>query len=577
MAASAHFRFGPIVHEDAVEFRLWAPEAKDLSVEIECGASAPLKPTRDGWHCATVKAGNGTRYRFCLANEIRVPDPASRFQPEGIDGPSQIVADDYRWRHETWRGRPWREVVLYEIHAGVAGGYAGVGARLQALRGLGVTAVEMMPLAEFPGARSWGYDGVLPFAPSRAYGTPDELKSLVDQAHGLGLMMFLDVVYNHFGPQGNYLAQYASQFFRDDIETPWGAAIDFRQPEVRQFYIQNALYWLGEFRFDGLRLDAVHAISDQDWIAEMASAVRAAFPDRHIHLVLENENNLAEHMRNGIDAQWNDDFHNAMHVLLTGETMAYYSAFADRPIEGLARSLAEGFIYQGEPSPHHGGAARGTPSADLPPTAFVNFLQNHDQVGNRALGERLAVLTDPQSLKAAIALLLLAPPIPLIFMGEENGARTPFLFFTDFCGDLADAVREGRRREFTAFPAFADPEQCDAIPDPNALATFSACGLRSEADSGAWRAYYRALLTVRHVSIVPLLDDLRAVDATVIGPKAVLARWRAGRRRLTIACNLDQRSIKTALPDAPPIWGGANRHELGGRSTIAWLTTGGLE
>jgi maltooligosyltrehalose trehalohydrolase len=573
MIPCERYRFGPALRNDIVTFRFWAPGANGLSLEIDGGDTVALLPGQDGWHTAEINSGPGTRYRFRLADGTLVPDPASRFQPDGVHGPSCVTDPGaYVWRNTDWRGRPWEEAVFYELHCGVLGGYAGVSGKLASLAALGITAIEIMPVAEFPGSRNWGYDGVLPFSPSRAYGPPDALKALIDEAHGLGLMVFLDVVYNHFGPDGNYLSQYAPGFFRDDIHTPWGAAIDFRRPEVRRFFIENALYWLDEFQLDGLRLDAVHAISEQDWITEMTAEVRAAFPDRHVHLVLENEHNLADHMRTGVDAQWNDDFHNVLHVLLTGETTAYYSAFADRPVEDLAKSLAEGFIYQGQPSSHHDGARRGTPSADLRPTAFVNFLQNHDQVGNRALGERLTLLTDPDSLKAAVALLLLSPQIPLIFMGEEDGTYSRFLFFTDFEGDQADAVREGRRKEFSAFPAFADPDRQKTIPDPNALPTFTASVPGETDNARSWQQLYRALLTLRHLQIVPLLNDMRTLDATVIGPKAVLVRWIAGDRILTVACNLGSGFVEANLPNMPPIWGIPDGSRLRAKSTAVWLT-----
>jgi maltooligosyltrehalose trehalohydrolase len=569
------FSFGPTVREGRAQFRLWAPGVEHISLEIEDAPLSEMMKAGDGWFEAAAPYRDGLRYRFRLPDGTAVPDPASRFQPDGVTGPSMIPAPDaYRWLNDQWRGRPWEETVLYELHPGVLGGYAGISGKLRGLADLGVTAIELMPIAEFAGGRNWGYDGVLPFSPSRAYGTPEMLKALIDEAHGLGLMVFLDVVYNHFGPEGNYLPAYAPAFFRDDIHTPWGAAIDFRRSQVRRFYIENALYWLGEFRFDGLRLDAVHAISEQDWIPEMAAIVRKAFPDRYVHLVLENEHNDAQHMRDGVNAQWNDDFHNVMHVMLTGETFGYYAGFADRQAERLARSLAEGFIYQGEPSPIHAGAPRGGKSGDLSPTAFVNFLQNHDQVGNRALGERLSVLTDPECLKAATALLLLSPEIPLIFMGDECGARTPFLFFTDFEGDRADAVREGRRKEFAAFPAFADPEKRESIPDPNAYSTFTACRVDDTTpQASAWREFYGALLSLRREYIVPRLRGARSNGAEALSQHAVIARWMLSDESvLTIASNLGDSSVEASLPRTPPIWGASEHGKMPPKSTIAWIT-----
>jgi malto-oligosyltrehalose trehalohydrolase len=483
---------------------------------------------------------------------MTVPDPASRAQADDVHGDTVVVDPSaYAWRNAGWRGRPWHETVLYELHCGVMGGVRGVQAALPRLAGLGITAVELMPINDVPGRRNWGYDGVLPFAPDTSYGTPDELKALVDAAHGHGLMIFLDVVYNHFGPDGNYLASYAPNMFRDDMATPWCAAIDFRRPEVRQFFTENALFWLMEYRFDGLRLDAVHAISEADWLDEMAAQVRAAVePGRHVHLALENDDNAASHLRAGFDAQWNDDGHHVIHVLLTGETEGYYADYTVRPATQLARAMAEGFIYQGEPSAHRGGKPRGTPSADLAPTAFVLFLQNHDQVGNRAFGERLTVLSDSAALEAAIALQMLGPQVPLMFMGEEDASRTPFLYFTDHHGQLADAVRDGRRREFAKFAAFADQARCEAIPDPNASATFERSIPRPDSDRAAARFdLYRRLIALRRAEIMPRLAGTRSIDAHALSDAAILAQWRMGDGAvLSIAANLGDEPVALDPP-----------------------------
>jgi malto-oligosyltrehalose trehalohydrolase len=419
---------------------------------------------------------------------------------------------------------------VYELHVGVFGGFNGVARELPRLAKLGVTAIELMPIAEFPGARNWGYDGVLPFAPECSYGTPDELKALIDAAHENGLMIYLDVVYNHFGPDGNYLSYYAPAMFRVDLTTPWGPAIDFRQKEVRRFFTENALYWLIEYRFDGLRFDAVHAISEPDWLDEMAGTVRRITgPDRQVHLVLENDNNAAAYLRRDFNAQWNDDGHHVLHVLLTGEREGYYSDYADDPAARLARCLKEGFIYQGEPSPHREGKTRGTSSAALPPTAFVLFLQNHDQIGNRAFGERLTALGDPKALEAAIALQLLCPQIPLLFMGEEQASTSPFLFFTDHNEELATAVRDGRRREFAGFSQFSDPRNLARLPDPNAMDTFGQSKPAPDQARAAKREkLYIRLLALRRAQIVPRLVGTQALDACAVGAAAVLARWRMG-------------------------------------------------
>jgi maltooligosyltrehalose trehalohydrolase len=535
MRCSHAMPFGAEVREDGVRFRLWAPAARSVEVVLggERSHAIAMSALEDGWHeTVTADAEAGTRYRFRIDGRHEVPDPASRSQPDDVHGASVVVdPGSYRWRHHAWRGRPWHEAVLYELHVGAfspEGSFDGVRRRLDHLVELGVTAIELMPIADFPGRRGWGYDGVLPFAPDATYGTPDDLKRLVDDAHARGLMMFLDVVYNHFGPDGNYLHLYAPEFFTDRFVTPWGAAIDFSRREVRDFAINNALYWLQEYRFDGLRLDAVHAILDDEVphvLDELAQTVRGGVgAERHVHLVLENEHNEAHHLeRDGaarpraFTAQWNDDIHHACHVLATGERVSYYADFAHRPLEHLARCLSEGFAYQGEPFRHRGGAPRGTPSAHLPPTAFVSFLQNHDQIGNRAFGERLVALSEERVLRALAAVVLLAPSPPLLFMGEEWGASEPFLFFCDFHDQLADAVREGRRKEFAGFPEFQDEGVRSTIPDPNAETTFLRSRLDweriSERAHAAWLGHYRELLALRRREIVPRIPRLQAGSA----------------------------------------------------------------
>ena len=565
-----------LVGENRTRFRLWAPAKSMVLLEIDGRPALPMRAAGDGWFEAEADCGDGARYLYRV-DDLLVPDPASRAQSPDVHGPSVVVDPRaYDWRTPDWRGRPWEETVIYEVHAGLMGGFKGVADRLSELAALGVTAVELMPIADFPGRRNWGYDGVLPYAPDSAYGSPGELKALIDRAHALGLMVFLDVVYNHFGPDGNYLSAYAPNFFREDIHTPWGGAIDFRSPEVSRFFIENAVYWTQEYRFDGLRFDAVHAIAPSEWLDEMGEAVRAAAePDRHIHLILENENNSATRLAGPFDAQWNDDFHNVLHVLLTGETGAYYQDFADRLAERLARCLAEGFIYQGEPSPNHDDEPRGEPSAHLAPTAFVAFLQNHDQVGNRALGERLTLLAHPDALRAATALLLLSPQIPLIFMGDETGSRSPFLFFTDFHDELADAVREGRRKEFAKFPAFADPEKREHIPDPNAVETYRRSQVEPGPDAYDWRAFYKALLALRHGEIAPRLKGATALQAHAIGPKAVFAAWRMGDgATLSIALNLDTEAVPfDCAPKTQPLFshGETWNDTLGPHRVIVWL------
>ncbi len=570
--------WGPtLLAPDRTRFRLWAPGCEAVTLEIDGGAAIAMTRDDDGWFEAEATVGAGARYRFRVSDDLAIPDPASRAQAGDVHGWS-IVVDPaaYRWQTDAWRGRPWEETILYECHPGTMGGFAGIAEALPALAELGITAIELMPVAAFSGKRNWGYDGVLPYAPASAYGTPDDLKALIDRAHGLGLMMFLDVVYNHFGPDGNYLPGIAPAFFDEARHTPWGDAIAFQRDEVAHYFIDNARMWIEDYRFDGLRFDAVHAIEDNGFLDRLAAEIRAGAGDRHVHLVLENESNDAERLSDEqFDAQWNDDFHNVLHCLLTGEDGAYYQDFADHPAERLARCLGEGFIYQGEGSANHDGKPRGKPSGHLPPTRFVSFLQNHDQVGNRALGERLLLLTDPARLKAATGLLLLCPHIPMLFMGEEAGSRAPFLFFTDFHDALADAVREGRRKEFAKFPAFADPEQRETIPDPNAVATFEASRAASGDDDATWRDFYRSLIALRADRIVPHLAGAVAVGAEVVGDKAVVARWTLGDgATLTIALNLGEAMVPVAAPSATPlsiVGTGLIDQTLAPASCVAWL------
>ncbi|WP_028229799.1 malto-oligosyltrehalose trehalohydrolase [Paraburkholderia mimosarum] len=578
-------------------FRFWAPSCEAVQIMFEDAPDAPapldMTPSGNGWFEAQAQCGPGTLYRYCIDDRQRVPDPASRFQPQGIHGPSQVLDPRaYAWRHAHWQGRPWEETVLYELHVGALGGYTGVVKRLPALAELGVTAVELMPLNDYPGERGWGYDVILPYAPHAAYGSPDELKALIDAAHGLGLQMFIDVVYNHFGPDGNWLGRYAKPFFREGVRTPWGDALDFDRFEVRDFYCDNALYWLTEYRFDGLRIDAAHAIGNTNWLRELADHVKARVePGRQVHLVLENEHNEANLLESHFSAQWNDDAHHCFHVLLTGESEGYYRAFSDSPITKLARVLGEGFAYQGDPSPVHAGQARGEPSAHLPPTAFVMFLQNHDQIGNRALGERLRSLTDDDALRAATAMLLLSPQIPLLFMEEEYGSTQPFQFFTDFAGPLADAVREGRRREFKAFSAFSDEASRTRIPDPNALQTFVNSSPPADAPLDGerleWMHFYKSALCVRAHLLMPRLRHARALGASVLaddapnGLAALVARWRLDDgETLTIALNLgrdgvrlDPRPEGMVIFETPPrARDYADKGMLPESACIAWLT-----
>jgi maltooligosyltrehalose trehalohydrolase len=562
-----------------VRFRLWAPGREQVRLELDGAPAAAMTAVGEGWFSLDADAAPGARYRFSLDGDLAFPDPAARALDGDVHGWSVLAAPhDYVWRKTDWPGRPWREAVLYEAHCGLLGGFRGLAERLPDLARLGVTALQLMPINAFSGDRNWGYDGVLPYAIAPGYGAAVDLKALVDTAHEVGMMVLLDVVYNHFGPDGNYLPTYAPAFFDAGRQTPWGAAIAFERSPVSRFFVDNALYWLETFKLDGLRLDAVHAIGDDGFLDALAAEIRERIVDRPVHLVLENETNDAARLSAGFDAQWNDDFHNVIHVLLTGETNSYYQDFAERPAERLARCLAEGFIYQGEGSPNLGGRPRGVASGHLPPTAFVNFLQNHDQVGNRALGERLTSLASPERLRAAMGLLLLAPQIPMLFMGEEDGSTSPFLFFTDFHDDLADAVREGRRREFAKFPAFADPQARQAIPDPNDKATFEASRPQPGEDAQAWRGLISHLLRLRREHLSPHIDAAASLGAGALGAKAVQARWRLGSKIYSLAVNLGDDAVR--LPsdlEGPPLAVVGNApHEglLPAASFAAWLEAG---
>jgi maltooligosyltrehalose trehalohydrolase len=583
-------------------FRLWAPAAKDVFLVLdENGQMLPMQTLNDGWRQLQVPtAGPGTLYAYHVIDAsgdcLQVPDPASRFQPRDVHGPSQVIDPrQFQWQDADWRGRPWEETVLYELHVGTFSperSFRGVQNRLGYLQDLGITAIELMPVSDFPGTRNWGYDGVLPFAPDSRYGSPDDLKSLVQAAHAQGIQVFMDVVYNHFGPEGNYLHAYATSFFNEGEATPWGAAINFSGKNVpdsharniRDFFIHNALYWLEEYHLDGLRLDAVHAIRDDSsrhFLEELAETIRDALPkDRLCHLILENPDNQARYIqpKKYYDAQWNDDFHHAAHVLLTGEASGYYCDFTEQhsersPLEHLAVCLTEGFSYQGQYSTYH-CQNRGEESKTLPPTAFVNFLQNHDQMGNRALGERLGKLSKPAPLQALVSILLLSPGIPLLFMGEEWQSDRPFLFFCDFEPDLNQRVCEGRLKEFAAFPEFSHPDARRKIPDPTAFRTFEASSLDwlepDRPPHKAWRAFYKQLLEIRKEEIIPRLHALseqsNQASYQLYGSSGLMVQWPIlDQSRLILVANLGDEAVELTpeafLQEVTPIWQ-SNHHVL---------------
>ncbi|WP_448188555.1 malto-oligosyltrehalose trehalohydrolase [Azospirillum sp. sgz301742] len=569
-----------VLGDGTVRFRLWAPGAEQVSLWLDTATELlPMLRQGQGWfEWTTAQAHPGSRYRFVLADGTHIPDPASRWQPEDVHGPSEVVdPTTHRWQDAAWHGRPWHETVLYELHIGTftpEGTFRSAIGRLDHLVELGVTAIELMPVSDFPGRWNWGYDGVLPFAPDSAYGRPEDLKALIDAAHGCGLMVFLDVVYNHFGPEGNYLNAYADAFFTDRHHTPWGAAVNVDGPDsatVRDFFIHNALYWIEEFHLDGLRFDAVHAIpddSDEPFLEELAERVADLTGGRRpVHLVLENDDNAARFLERAdaaprwYTAQWNDDLHHALHAAVSGEAGGYYADYADDAGK-LARALAEGFAYQGDPSAYREGEARGEPSAHLPATAFVSFLQNHDQVGNRAFGERITAFAPRPAVRAATAIYLLSPQIPMLFMGEEWAAPQPFPFFADFGDGLAEAVREGRRAEFAKFPEFQNPAARDRIPDPSAEATVRSAALdwsvRNRPPHADWLSWYRLLLTLRSVEIAPRLAGMPGGTGTfdVTGRTGIAVTWRLGDgSTLHLRANLsDTPAPGLAEPPGRPLW-----------------------
>ena len=568
-------KFGTQITPRGVRFRLWAPERQAIGLRLEHeAATRPMETRPRGWFELEVEGiGAGTLYRFVLDDGTVVPDPASRFQPEDVLGPSEVIDPrTYPWTDVGWIGRPWEEVALYELHVGTftpQGTFRAAIDRLDYLADLGITAIQMMPVADFPGRWNWGYDGTLPFAPDSTYGRPDDLKALIDAAHGRGLMVLLDVVYNHFGPRGNFLPRYAP-IFTERHETPWGSAMNFDGPGsdmVRDFILANARYWLTEYHFDGLRLDAVHEIKDGGFnhmLRDLALMVRGATDGRYIHLVLENEENDAdwlrrtEDLRPGLyDAQWNDDIHHLIDVAVHGKRSNYAADYSQWP-QWLPRALATGFGFQGQPAPSRHGLPKGKPSDDLPPTAFVSFIQNHDQVGNRLFGERVAMLARPEQQRAAAALYLLAPQIPMVMMGEEFGTKRPFLFFSDVDPALAEAIRRQRTEAFgkSVLARNRTLEPPDAMQEETFLSTkLDWTELESEAAAEVL-AHYRRLLAVRRAEIVPRLTGVGggAGSYAVLGPGAFRVDWRLTGATLSVNANLSDRPAAVSAGQGRRIW-----------------------
>ncbi|RPI57028.1 MAG: malto-oligosyltrehalose trehalohydrolase [Acidobacteria bacterium] len=500
-------------------FRVWAPGRQ--RVELVIGPRSPaerrhtLEPSSDGVHSGLFDAANGERYAYLLDGEGPFPDPASRSQPDGVHAPSALVDPRaFRWSDATWRGVPLDDLIIYEAHVGTfspEGTYAGLVDRLEYLSQLGVTAVELMPVADFPGRRNWGYDGVDLFAPARCYGSPDDLRRLVDAAHHHGMAVLLDVVYNHFGPDGAYLAKFSPYYFSSTHHTPWGRAVNLDGPhagQVRSFFIENALHWIHEYHMDGLRLDATHALIDDSarhFLQELTERVHASVDTRHVALVAEDDRNLAVCVTPvseggwGLDAMWSDDVHHQVRRLTAGDADGYFQDYSGSTHD-LATTIRRGWFYSGQHS-NYRGQPRGTDPAGVPLQRIVICLQNHDQVGNRAFGERLSQQIDPAVFRALTALLLFAPETPLLFMGQEWAASSPFLYFTDHEPELGTLVTRGRRAEFSKFSAFADPRTRERIPDPQADSTFAASRLdwpeRAREPHAGIERLYRTLIALR--------------------------------------------------------------------------------
>lgn len=539
----------------SAHFRVWAPKRERVEVVIEGSGAAELSRDPDGYFSGIVeKAGDGARYRYRLDGGAAFPDPASRFQPDGPHGPSQVIDPaQFAWTDSGWRGGPIDGQVIYEMHIGAftrEGTWEAARRELPELASAGITVVEVMPVAEFPGRFGWGYDGVYWFAPTHLYGSPDEFRRFVDDAHKAGLGVALDVVYNHFGPDGNYLRQYADDYFTDRYTNEWGEALNFdgeNAGPVREFVTANAAYWAGEYHIDGLRLDATQQIFDaspENIMTALTKSFRAAARDRQTFVVAENE---AQHSRLarpveqgglGLDGLWNDDFHHAVRVAATGHNEAYYSDYRGGPQE-LISTAKYGYLFQGQRYTWQ-VKGRGSPAWGLRPAQFVNYIQNHDQVANSSRGERLHLLTSPGTLKALTAFLLLAPATPMLFQGQEFGASSPFLYFADHAGSLRPLVREGRIQFLSQFPSLAQPEVRAILDDPGDPITFERCKLDL-----AERQTHAALYQL-HKDLLKLRREEAALrgrmDGAVLSQSAFLLRFFAENgddRLLVINLGLD--------------------------------------
>lgn len=554
-------------------FRVWAPVARSLCVIIGPGdGERTLGMSKDGMGYWAVEADGiapWSDYLYLLNGEKRRADPASHFQPHGISGPSRVVDHGFPWDDGGWKGLPLEDLVIYEVHTGTftpEGTFQAIVPRLDELKDFGITAVELMPVGQFPGARNWGYDGVFLFAPQDTYGGPQGLKTLVNECHRRGIAVILDVVYNHFGPEGNYIAEFGP-YFNPTYRTPWGDAINFdnrQSNEVRNFYIENAFNWYTRYHIDGLRLDAIHAIYDfsaTPFLKELRRSVAGLSNalGRELLVIAESDRNDPGVIRDveacgpSLDAVWNDDFHHSVHALLTDEKNGYYADFGKK--EDLLKALKEGFVYSGQYSVYR-QRNFGASSAGIPGNRFIVFSQNHDQVGNRMLGERLSSLVDLESLKLAAGVTVLSPCIPLLFMGEEYGEANPFLYFIDHSDEsLVEAVRKGRREEFMEFLWGQEP------PDPKGIETFERSRLDWEkraSDKGSiLRGFYKTLISLRkkHPSFTRFERDSQEFSASREAPVFFMKRWTGARDEDSFCIfNFSKEDIKISAPFPEGRW-----------------------
>ncbi len=535
-------QLGAVVDDLGTTFRLWSTAHDRCEVRIYDDTrvirTEPMTSVGGRVFEARVPGiGHGARYRFVLDGQ-EINDPYARFLPEGIAGAAMVWRSRHRWQHEHVI-RPLREHAIYELHVGTFtrdGTYAAAARKLDELVEIGFTAIELLPVSAFGGRHGWGYDGVAHYAPHAPYGTPDDLRALVDAAHARGLAVLLDVVYNHFGPVGNVLGQYSPEYFTHDVVTAWGDAPDFRQPWMRRYVLGNVQCWLEDFRFDGLRLDAVHAIVDPSQrhiLRDIADLSHELLPGA-ILIGEDDRNDPALVATTGFSGVWADDFHHVAHVTLTGERDGYYANY-EPGAAAIARAIKQGWVYAGQ-SYASTGKQRGVPAPSLPAEAFVYCLQNHDQIGNRAFGDRLP---PSDRLRAMTTLLLFLPMTPLVFQGQEWAASTPFLYFTDHDAELGALVSKGRREEFGKFKAFADPDVRATIPDPQARSTFDASKLRwderERGDHAQMLALYRTLLRLRREDPVMVRAGREALTAEAHGPLLVIKRWHDGAARVLVA------------------------------------------